>query len=65
MNKKIVAVVVAATMLASVHLAEAQKPTKIRRVGFLAVATGAGQQAFYEVFKQGLREFGYTEVTTL
>jgi len=60
MNKKIVLLVVAAAVLTSGHMAEAQKPTKVRRVGFLT-ATGAGQQNFYEVFRKGLRELGYTE----
>ncbi len=61
MNKKILALLVAATILASVPLAEAQKPTKVRRVGFLTVATGVGQQGNYDVFRQGLRELGYAE----
>jgi putative ABC transport system substrate-binding protein len=61
MNKKIAVLVVAVTILASIHPAEAQKPTKVRRVGFLAVATGVGQGGFYEAFKQGLRELGYAE----
>ena len=60
MNKKIVMLVVAAAVLTLVHMAEAQKPTKVRRVGFLS-ATGAGQGAFQEVFRQGLRELGYVE----
>ena len=41
-------------------MAEAQKPTKVRRVGFLS-PTGAGQTGFYDVFRQGLRELGYAE----
>jgi len=61
MNKIFFVLVVAAAILASIHSAEAQKPTKVRRVGFLAVETGVGQQGFYEVFKQGLRELGYAE----
>jgi putative ABC transport system substrate-binding protein len=61
MNKKIVALVVAVTILASIHPAEAQRPAKVRKVGFLAVVTGDGQQGFYEEFKQGLRELGYAE----
>jgi len=61
MNRKMLGFVLATLILVSVHPAEAQKPTKVRRVGFLAVATGAGQGDFYEVFRKGLRELGYTE----
>jgi len=61
MHKQTLFFVLATSILLSVHPAEAQKPTKVRRVGFLAVATGVGQRGFYEVFRQGLRELGYTE----
>lgn len=60
MNKKIALFVLATLVIFSNHSAEAQKPAKVRRIGFLS-ATGAGQQGFYEVFRKGLRELGYTE----
>ena len=60
MNRKMLGFVLATLILVSVHPAEAQKPAKVRRIGFLT-ATGAGQQDFYEVFQKGLRELGYTE----
>ena len=60
MNRKMLGFVLATLILVSVHPAEAQKPAKVRRIGFLT-ATGAGQQDFYEVFRKGLRELGYTE----
>jgi putative ABC transport system substrate-binding protein len=61
MNKKIVVIIVTAAILASVHLAEAQKPRKVQKLGFLTVATGVGQQGNYDVFRQALRELGYAE----
>jgi ABC-type uncharacterized transport system substrate-binding protein len=58
MNKKIV-VLLAAAILAPVQSAEAQKPAKIPRVGYLISAAGVSAQ--YEAFRQGLRELGYVE----
>jgi putative tryptophan/tyrosine transport system substrate-binding protein len=46
-------------VLASIHLAEAQQPTKIARIGLL---TGGGLSAeSSNAFLQGLRDFGYIE----
>jgi putative ABC transport system substrate-binding protein len=59
MSKKIVMLVVAAAILASSHPAEAQKPTKVRKVGFLAQGSASGVPV--EVFRQGLRELGWVE----
>lgn len=59
MNKKIVALVLAAAILASVQLAEAQKPANVRRVGFLNPAEGPSLP--YDVLRGSLRELGYTE----
>ena len=47
--------------VASVHLAEAQQPTKIPRIGVLAAATPATAAHLVEAFKQGLHEHGYVE----
>ncbi len=58
MNKRIV-VLLTATILASVQLAEAQKPTKVPRVGYLIPAAGVSAQ--FEAFRQGLRDLGYME----
>ncbi len=60
MSKQILFFVLATVILLPAQPAEAQKPAKVRRVGFLA-ATGAGQTGFYDVFRQGLRELGYAE----
>src|SRR5919106_6481839 len=59
MNKKIVALVVGAAILASVQIVEAQKRAKVPRVGYLISAAGASAQ--YEAFRQGLRDLGYIE----
>jgi putative ABC transport system substrate-binding protein len=60
MNKKIAVMMVAAAILVSVQLGEAQKPSKVRKIGFLTVTSGP-PAASYEVFRQGLRELGYVE----
>ena len=44
-------------VLASIHLAQAQQPKKVPRVGFL---TTSGQSS-KEAFRQGLRELNYVE----
>ncbi len=40
-------------------IAEAQKPAKVRRIGYLASGSGLGPGE--EAFRQGLRELGYVE----
>jgi putative ABC transport system substrate-binding protein len=42
-----------------VGMAEAQKPAKVPRVGYLISAAGVSAQ--YEAFRQGLRDLGYVE----
>jgi putative tryptophan/tyrosine transport system substrate-binding protein len=49
----------ATLVLLSSHPAEAQKPAKVPRVGYLIPAAGASAQ--YEAFRQGLRDLGYVE----
>jgi putative ABC transport system substrate-binding protein len=41
--------------------AEAQQPTKIPRIGYLATASLSAISARIEAFRQGLRELGYVE----
>ena len=41
--------------------AEAQQPTKIPRIGYLAAASPSAVSARIEAFRQGLRELGYVE----
>src|SRR5262245_15236247 len=54
----------ATVMLLSAHLAEAQKPPTIRKIGFLA-SLESGIISGYEVFRQSLRELGYAEGHTI
>ena len=41
--------------------AEAQQPTKIPRIGYLAAISLSTLAARTEAFRQGLRELGYVE----
>jgi putative ABC transport system substrate-binding protein len=47
-------------LLAFIHLAEAQQPAKVPRVGHLSVGP-VSDPARREAFRQGLRELGYVE----
>ena len=57
MNKKIVVSLLATLIFASVHLAEAQQPKKVPRIGYL---TSSGRSSF-EAFATALRQLGYVE----
>jgi putative ABC transport system substrate-binding protein len=62
MRLKLLALLLLANaILASSHLAEAQQPGKLPRIGYLAGATPSGVSARTEAFRQGLRELGYVE----
>jgi putative ABC transport system substrate-binding protein len=50
---------VATLVLFLFHPAEAQKPPTVRKVGFLASASGPAEA--HEVFRRSLRELGYAE----
>jgi len=54
-------ILVAAMLLAVGATAEAQQPTKIRRIGFLAAGAALSSSTRIEAFRQGLRELGYVE----
>jgi len=47
--------------LASVSLVEAQQPTKVPRIGYLATVSRSANAVRIEAFRQGLRELGYVE----
>jgi len=64
MSKKIAMLVIAAAILTSVRIADAQKPPTIRKIGFLA-SLESGIISGYEVFRQSLRELGYAEGHTI
>jgi putative ABC transport system substrate-binding protein len=48
-------------MLPAVHLAQAQQPEKILRIGFLAVNSPSADKHLDDAFKQSLRELGWVE----
>ena len=48
---------ITAILLVPIHLVEAQQPTKVVRIGFLASAGVAPSEAF----RQALRDLGYAE----
>jgi putative tryptophan/tyrosine transport system substrate-binding protein len=59
-RKTMVALLVGLTLV-SVHLAEAQQPTKVPRIGFLATVSPSTISDRIEALRQGLRELGYVE----
>ncbi len=61
MSKKIFSIALTLFVLASVHLADAQQPKKVPRIGFLTSTSPSATSARVEAFRQGLRELGYVE----
>jgi putative tryptophan/tyrosine transport system substrate-binding protein len=59
--KTVVALLVGLALAFSVHLAEAQQPTKVPRIGYLGAAPPSANSERIEAFRQGLRELGYVE----
>jgi putative ABC transport system substrate-binding protein len=53
--------VLATVLLTTACLAKAQSPTKVSRIGYLAVTSFSTNPARIEAFRQGLRELGYVE----
>jgi putative ABC transport system substrate-binding protein len=53
--------VIAIVLVVSGAVAQAQQPTKIPRIGFLAATKPAAVAARVAAFRQGLRELGYVE----
>src|SRR6266481_1204142 len=52
---------VAILILASIHLAEAQQPKKVPRIGFLFTASPVAFRSRIDALRQGLRDLGYIE----
>jgi ABC-type uncharacterized transport system substrate-binding protein len=48
-------------LLACIHLAEAQQPTKVPRLGYLSVSDAATESTRAEGVRSALRELGYIE----
>jgi putative ABC transport system substrate-binding protein len=61
MSKKIILTMLATAMLAFVIPAEAQKPAKVPRIGFLTTGTRVASAPGIEAFRQGLSELGYIQ----
>jgi len=61
MKKKITVLTLCAMLFALCSSTEAQQPTKIPRIGYLAAASLSANAARTEAFRQGLRELGYVE----
>jgi ABC-type uncharacterized transport system substrate-binding protein len=60
MNHKVIFFLLATFVLTSVHLAQAQQPKKVPRIGFL-VPFSASDSTRRDAFLQGLRDLGYVE----
>ena len=60
MRFKFLSFLLANVILVSSHPAEAQKPTQLPRIGFIASA-GPEAAPNVEPFRRGLRELGYIE----
>jgi putative ABC transport system substrate-binding protein len=63
MRPKFPLIVLIAFILVSVHLAHAQQPKKIPRIGYLATRSGAGGGE--KAFLRGLQSLGYIEGQTI
>ena len=61
MTKKILIWLLVTLFVANVSVAQAQQPTKVPRIGFLAASSSSTNPARMEAFRQGLRELGYVE----
>ena len=62
MNKVVwSSILVAAMLLVTAGLVEAQQPPKILRIGFLTAGSSSTIPARIDAFRQGLRELGYVE----
>jgi putative tryptophan/tyrosine transport system substrate-binding protein len=61
MKAKIFVYALPALILATIHLAEAQQPGKVARIGFLTGGSHSTNPDRNETLRQGLRELGYIE----
>ena len=52
-------------VLASIHFADAQQPTRVPRIGFLAATSPSAISDRLKAFRQGLRELGHVEGKTI
>jgi hypothetical protein len=61
MSIKFLVFALSAVLLAFRVPTEAQQPTKVPRIGYLAAGALSAQSARIEAFQRGLRELGYVE----
>ena len=61
MTKKVILLALCSLLLAQCSAVEAQQPTKVPRIGFLAGVSPSAISVRMEAFRQGLRELGYVE----
>ena len=61
MFRRIVICLPLTVFLLTVSSADAQQPTKVRRIGFLDVSTASGSAVLWEAFRQELRKLGWLE----
>lgn len=61
MKRQIIFSYLAIVFLATVSFAEAQQPTKVHRIGFLASGFPSGTSSSLEVLRKSLGEMGYVE----
>jgi len=59
MKRRTIPALLAALLLMSVQVADAQQPKKIPRIGILRV--GTPPDAFIDAFREGLKQMGYVE----
>jgi putative tryptophan/tyrosine transport system substrate-binding protein len=61
MSKKAIGVLLVCLTVDSVHIAEAQQPKKIPRIGYLSIGDPATESTRSEAIRLALRELGYIE----
>jgi putative tryptophan/tyrosine transport system substrate-binding protein len=61
MKTKIAVLVFVFLVFLSAHLADAQQPAKVPRIGVLGGRTASFMAPYMDALRQGLREFGYNE----
>ena len=61
MTKKVLVWILLTFFVANVSVAQAQQPTKIPRIGYLATVSLSAIPARIKAFRQGLRDLGYVE----
>jgi putative tryptophan/tyrosine transport system substrate-binding protein len=61
MKAKILVYVLPAFILTTIHLADAQQPKKVPRIGYLTSNTSYAELPRLDAFRQGLRDLGHIE----